>query len=45
MTAVFKDDAELLSSFVIMKGFRRWLTETVFGLTYDRPEAGRFKSL
>ncbi len=40
MTAVLKDDTELFKQFSDNEGFRRWLTDTVFGLTYDRPEAG-----
>ena len=39
MTAVLKDDTELFKQFSDNEGFRRWLTDTVFGLTYDRPEA------
>ncbi len=38
MTAVLKDDTELFKQFSDNEGFRRWLTDTVFGLTYDRPE-------
>ena len=40
MTAVLKDDTELFKQFSDNEGFRRWLTDTVFGLTYDRHEAG-----
>jgi type I restriction enzyme R subunit len=39
MTAVLKDDTELFKQFSDNDSFRRWLTDTVFGLTYDRPEA------
>ncbi len=39
MTAVLKDDTELFKQFMDNEGFRRWLTDTVFGLTYDRPAA------
>ena len=35
MTAVLKDDTELFKQFMDNEGFRRWLTDTVFGLTYD----------
>lgn len=35
MTAVLKDDTELLKQFVDNESFRRWLTDTVFGLTYE----------
>ncbi len=34
MTAVLKDDTELFKQFMDNEGFRRWLTDTVFGLTY-----------
>ena len=37
MTAVMKDDTELFRQFVDNDGFKRWMTDTVFGLTY--PEA------
>jgi len=37
MTAVLKDDTELFKQFMDNESFRRWLTDTVFGLTYDRP--------
>ncbi len=41
MTAVLKDDTELFKQFSDNESFRRWLTDTVFGITYDRPaEAG-----
>ncbi|MBI4728002.1 MAG: type I restriction endonuclease subunit R [Acidobacteria bacterium] len=40
MTAVLKDDTELFKQFMDDESFRRWLTDTVFGLTYERPEAG-----
>ena len=36
MTAVLKDDTELFKQFVDNDGFRRWLTDTVFGLTYGK---------
>ena len=39
MTAVLKDDTELFKQFVDNESFRRWLTDTVFGLTYTTPEA------
>ena len=38
MTAVLKDDTELFKQFMDNEGFRRWLTDTVFGLTYGAPE-------
>ena len=34
MTAVLKDDTELFKQFMDNESFRRWLTDTVFGLTY-----------
>jgi type I restriction enzyme R subunit len=40
MTAVLKDDTELFKQFMDNEGFRRWLTDTVFGLTYEVPGAG-----
>ena len=40
MTALLKDDTQLFKQFMDNEGFRRWLTDTVFNLTYDRPEAG-----
>jgi len=39
MTAVLKDDTELFKQFMYNESFRRWLTDTVFGLTDDRPGA------
>jgi type I restriction enzyme R subunit len=35
MTAVLKDDTELFKQFSDNESFRRWLTDTVFALTYD----------
>ncbi len=35
MTALLKDDTELFKQFSDNDSFRRWLTEMVFGLTYD----------
>jgi len=37
MTAVLEDDTELFKQFMDNEGFRRWLTDTVFGLTYEAP--------
>ncbi|MHC4143384.1 MAG: type I restriction endonuclease subunit R [Planctomycetota bacterium] len=37
MTAVLKDDTELFKQFMDNEGFKRWMTDTVFGLTYDQP--------
>jgi type I restriction enzyme R subunit len=39
MTAVLKDDTELFKQFMDNESFRRWLTDTVFGLTYESPAA------
>ena len=36
MTALLKDDTELFRQFADNESFRRWLTDTVFGLTYPR---------
>jgi type I restriction enzyme, R subunit len=41
MTAVLKDDTELFKQFMDNESFKRWLTDTVFGLTYDQPTAAR----
>ena len=38
MTSVLKDDTELFKQFMGNESFKRWMTDTVFGLTYD--EAG-----
>jgi len=40
MTAVLKDDTELFKQFSDNDSFRRWLADTVFGITYDRPAPG-----
>lgn len=40
MTAVLKDDTELFKQFMDNDSFKRWLTDTVFRITYDdRPDA------
>ncbi len=36
MTAVLKDDTELFKQFMDNESFRRWLTDTVFDLTYQQ---------
>jgi len=33
-----KDDTELFKQFMDNESFRRWMTDTVFGLTYEAPE-------
>ena len=40
MTAVLKDDTELFKQFSDNESFRRWLTDTIFGLTYEKKAAG-----
>ncbi len=35
MTAVLNDDTELFRQFMDNDSFKRWLTDTVFGLTYE----------
>lgn len=35
MTAVLKDDSELFKQFSDNESFRKWLTDTVFALTYQ----------
>ncbi len=37
MTALIKDDTELFKQFSDNESFRRWLTDTIFGLTYEGP--------
>ena len=39
MTAVLKDDTELFKQFMDNEGFKRWMTDTVFGLTYEGKRA------
>ncbi len=41
MTAVLKDDTELFKQFSDNESFRRWLTETIFGLTYPESSLER----
>lgn len=36
---LFKDDTELVKQFMDNEGFRKWMTDTVFGLTYEQPPA------
>ena len=38
-TAVLNDNTELFKQFMDNEGFRRWMTDTVFGITYERPTA------
>ncbi len=39
MTSVMKDDTELFKQFMDNQSFKRWLTETVFGLAYEQAGA------
>ena len=39
MTSLMKDDTELFKQFMDNGSFKRWLTDTVFGLAYDRAGA------
>jgi type I restriction enzyme R subunit len=39
VTTVLKDDTELFKQFMDNESFRRWMTDTVFGLTYE-PSVG-----
>ena len=40
MTAVLKDDTELFKQFMDNESFKRWMTDTVFGLTYESAQQG-----
>lgn len=35
ITTMFKDDAQLFKQFQDNESFRHWLTDTIFGMTYD----------
>lgn len=37
MVGMMNDETELFKQFMDNESFRRWLTDTVFGITYDRP--------
>jgi len=39
MTAVLDDDTELFRQFMDNEVFRRWISDTVFGLTYESRRA------
>jgi type I restriction enzyme R subunit len=42
MTSVMEDHTELFKQFMDNDGFRRWMSDTLFGLTYEEPgRAGR----
>ena len=36
MTAVLKDDTQLFKQFMDNDGFKRWMTDTIFRLTYEK---------
>ncbi len=40
MNDLLKDDTELFRQFMDNEGFRRWVTDTVFALTYEEAGAG-----
>lgn len=40
MTSVMKDHTELFKQFMDNEGFKRWMSDTVFGLTYGEPRLG-----
>jgi len=40
VVGMMKDDTELFKQFMDNESFKRWMTDTVFGLTYDQPRAG-----
>ena len=35
MTAVLNDDMQLFKQFTDNEGFRRWLTDAIFSITYE----------
>jgi len=39
MASVMKDDTELFNQFMDNEGFKRWMTDAVFELTYQEPAA------
>ena len=39
MTSMMKDDSQLFKQFMDNDGFKRWMTDTVFGLTSEHFEA------
>ncbi len=40
MTAVLKDDTELFKQFMDNESFKKWLTDTVFSMTYGQSSSG-----
>ena len=39
MTAIMKDDTQLFKHFVDNEGFKQWMTDTMFRLTYEQARA------
>ena len=39
MNSIMKDDNQLFKQFMDNAGFKRWMTDTVFELTSERPPA------
>jgi type I restriction enzyme, R subunit len=39
MTSVMKDDTELFKQFMDNEGFKRWMSDTVFGINYEQTGA------
>ena len=37
VVSLMRDDTELFKQFMDNESFRRWLTDTVFNLTYEQP--------
>ena len=37
VVGLMRDDTELFKQFMDNESFRRWLTDTVFNLTYEQP--------
>jgi type I restriction enzyme R subunit len=44
MTALLKDDTELFKQFSDNEGFRRWLSDMVFDVTYEEPVSAGTKT-
>ena len=44
MTGVMKDDTELFKQFVDNEGFKRWMSDTVFGLAYEQAETAEART-
>jgi len=40
MTAVLRDDTELFKQFMDNESFKRWMADTIFGLTYEERATG-----